>query len=915
MHRRHFRAAVLCLTALFVIISSVVRAQTNAGTIRGVVRGPDGKPMASVPVQLRNDITGFKSDTTSGADGSFQFFSVPFNPYEIHVDVQGFRPIHQSVDVRSSVPREVVLALELPTVQATVVVASEPTAAQLETDTTTSHIDIDKSYIARVPAAAASRAMEEIVTSTPGFAKDENGRFHFQGAHSQSEYVIDGQTISDQTGVTFSNSIDPGIAQSLEVVYGNIPAEYGEKIGAVINMVTKSGLNRPTHGDVAGGYATFDTYDASASAGGGGQRFGYFVSLSGSGSDYFTDPVNFDNLHNNGDTQRGFIRLDGRSADSSDSFRLSALLGRTDRDVTNTFTQEDGGVRRYGQDARPELQRGLAIHPHVLDGARRDRVRAHREVHAVPLGRGFPGARRLESLARQLWNHARVHAHPRDERDPRAQGGGGPEEVSDQRVLPLRNHGSELQRSLLSPTTTRTWRHMTSRAAARDFEFSASTTGTYVAGFLQDTIRWNNLTAALGLRYDSNSLPAADRQLEPRVGVAYYVEKTGTVLRGAYNRVLYTPEYENILLSSSEEAASIAPPEVQETRALGGGVLLVHSERQDYWTFGVQQAIGSSCGSTPTTGSATRRARATRISSSTRGSSSRWPSRAATTTAGTSGSTSPRPWGFRGFLSLGHVHVVYVPPPAGGLFLDAGAIDDITGGPFLIDHDQKLQLQTGLFYDIGTTGVWLGTNVRYDSGLVSGAAPEDLVGDPDNEFAIPYINTDHAGTDLDPYRIKPRTVVDFSLGADLTRYHVPVTVQLMVLNATDVKGLYNILSTFGGHARDPAAASRGASLVRVLSFPQTHSSSFGRRPGGRRPLLPQNNQAPLAISAAAKGMTQTIATSASFSAMSVRRLAGGGAAPPRAAKRHRRNVSIGRISSARTAAKSAIFTQKKPFLR
>jgi hypothetical protein len=108
-------------------------------------------------------------------------------------------------------------------------VTAEATAAQLETDTPVSHVDVDKSYIARAPAAVSSRAMEENVTSTPGFTKDENGRFHFQGAHSQSEYVVDGQTISDQTGVTFSNSIDPGIAESLEIIYGNVPAEYGEK--------------------------------------------------------------------------------------------------------------------------------------------------------------------------------------------------------------------------------------------------------------------------------------------------------------------------------------------------------------------------------------------------------------------------------------------------------------------------------------------------------------------------------------------------------------------------------------------------------------------------------------------------------------------------------------------------------------
>ena len=154
--------------------------------------------------------------------------------------------------------------------------------------------------------------MEEIVTATPGFAKDENGRYHFQGAHSQSEYVIDGQTISDQTGVTFSNSIDPGIAQSMEMIYGNVPAEYGEKIGAVINLTTKSGLGTGAPRRGFRRRLAIRHLRGRASLGGGSQTFGYFASLNGSWSDRFLDPVNFDNLHNPGDTQRGFLRLDTR---------------------------------------------------------------------------------------------------------------------------------------------------------------------------------------------------------------------------------------------------------------------------------------------------------------------------------------------------------------------------------------------------------------------------------------------------------------------------------------------------------------------------------------------------------------------------------------------------------------------------
>ncbi|MGZ4808183.1 MAG: hypothetical protein ACXV7D_02540, partial [Thermoanaerobaculia bacterium] len=121
----------------------------------------------------------------------------------------------------------------------------------------------------------------------------------------------------------------------------------------------------------------------------------------------------------------------------------------------------------------------------------------------------------------------------------------------------------------------------------------------------------------------------------------------------------------------------------------------------------------------------------------------------------------------------------------------------ITGGPFLIDHDQKLQAQAALIYDIGRTGFWAGTNVRYDSGLVTDADPAELLADPDNFFAAPYVVV-HSGTDLDPNRIQPRTIIDFSLGADLKTHGVPLSIQADVLNATNKKGLYNIASVFGG---------------------------------------------------------------------------------------------------------------------
>jgi hypothetical protein len=764
-----------------------------SGVVQGRVLGPDGAPLAAVLVQLRNDISGFKADTTTGRDGSFHFFNVPFNPYELHVEVQGFQPVHKSLDVRTSIPRDVEIKLDLPAVAESVSVMGEPTAAQLETDNTTSHIDIDKSFIQRAPAAVPMRAMEEIVTSTPGFALDENGRYHFQGAHSQSEFVVDGQTIADQTGVTFSNSIDPGIAQSLEVIYGNVPAEFGEKVGAVINMTTKSGLGSPFKGNVIGSFATFDTYQGGFSMGGGTQEFGVFASVNAAGSNYFTDAPNPDNLHNDGNTQRAFIRLDSASPGFGNAFRLSALLGRTDRDVPNRYSQEDAGqaerVQTYDQNYNLGWQDVLSAST-VLD------VTAYARLARFTL---YPSSGDTPITAdsnRSLDNFGITPSFTWTTGIHEIKAGGV------FKAYPIR----ELFRFGItdptfndpsSPDYNPNIAPYDLTRGGRLFEFTDSSTDKYYAAYVQDQIRWNNFTANIGVRYENNNLPTTNVLFSPRIGLAYYLSPTGSVLRATYSRVLYTPEFENILLSSSTAAAAIVPPAVQDSRPLGGGVLRVQSERQNAYTVGLQQALGSkvrldfdywwrdskNAGDQDqflTTGVVFPISFAS-------GHYQGWDLRL---------DLAPTA-GFRGFVSAGHVHAIYDPPPAGGLFLDQGSIDAITGAPFLIDHDQKLQIQAGVYYDVAKTGLWLGGNVRYDSGLVTDTDPAALLQDPDNAFAAPYVDV-NSGTALDPNRVKPRTVADFQVGYELARYKVPVQLQFMILNAFDTKGVYNILSVFGG---------------------------------------------------------------------------------------------------------------------
>src|SRR5258708_2888993 len=687
------------LTVLLLTLTTRLFAAA-AGSLRGKVVGPDNRPMAGVLVVLRNDVTGVRQQAASGEDGQFSFFNGPFNPYELHIDVQGFASVRRDVDIHSAVPVDTTVTLAVAQLSEKITVAAEQSAAQLETDSTQSHIDIDKSYIAKAPAAVSSRAMEQIVTSTPGFAKDENGRFHFQGAHSQGEYVVDGQTIGDQTGITFSNSIDPGIAQGIEIIYGNVPAEFGEKIGAVINLTTKSGLGLgKAKTEVFVGGSKFSTFEAGASVGGGTQTFGYFGSVNGSKSDRFLDPVNFDNLHNHGSTFRGFLRLDSQSADQKSSFRLTTLVGQTRRDVPNTFTQQAAGQDERVSTQDENLNLGWQ---NVLSSTSVFEIIGYSRFAKFKLTPSVNDTPVIVTSDRTLNNYGITPSFSWTNATNEVKVGAT---IKRYPIKELFSFGIT-DPGLNDPTMEGYNPNLAPYALTRGgspFVFNGRRNGSYYAGYAQDNIKVSHLTPDLRVRHEPNSPPVVDSAFEPRLGAAYYIPSSRTVFRVSYHRVIYTPEFENILFSSSLEAARLVPPEVQASNALGGGELFVHSERQNVFDAGIQQAVGSKIrldadywrrrsrfagdqGQFENTGIVFPVAFA-------HGRLDGWNVRA----------DLARTAGLRGFLSLGHTHAEYVPPLAGGLFLDTAALDTISQGAFLIVHDHNLHAQLALPDNHGET--------------------------------------------------------------------------------------------------------------------------------------------------------------------------------------------------------------------
>ena len=250
MHRNFVFRLFLFLSLGVFLHAGVLFAQSgNSGTINGVAKDPSGAVVAGAEVSIHNPVSGYDRTTTTDSTGSFTFSNIPLNPYHLSVEAKGFGAYAQDVDVRSSVPVPVKVALTVAGSSATVTV--EGGGDLIENDSTF-HTDVDRALFDKLPLESQSSSVSSLVTlSTPGVAADSNGLFHGLGDHAENSFSVDGQPITDQQSKVFSNQIPLDSIESLEVISGAPPAEYGDKTSLVINVTTRSGLGETTpHGSV-----------------------------------------------------------------------------------------------------------------------------------------------------------------------------------------------------------------------------------------------------------------------------------------------------------------------------------------------------------------------------------------------------------------------------------------------------------------------------------------------------------------------------------------------------------------------------------------------------------------------------------------------------------------------------------------
>jgi Carboxypeptidase regulatory-like domain/TonB-dependent Receptor Plug Domain len=870
-------AVVFCLA-----LALEAHAQANSASLSGTVLDPSGAVVANATVEIHNPVSHFDRSITTDSSGRFSFANVPFNPYHLSVTGTGFTPYAQDVEVRSAVPLDIKINLQVAGSSETVTVQSEAGEDLLENDST-SHTDIDRGLFDKIPLESASSSVSSLVTlASPGVAADSNGLFHGLGDHAQNSFSVDGQPITDQQSKVFSNQIPVDSVESLEVIQGAPPAEYGGKTSLVIVATTRSGQGVTTpHGSVTASYGSFGSSNLGFNLAYGGQKWGNFISANGLNSGRFLDPSEFAVMHDKGNEENLFDRVDYQVS-NSDSLHLNFGYSRSWFQSPNSFDQQfhfgiTNPLTGNSLEATDQRQKigTFNIAPtwtHVLNpsavltvGAyvRRDDYNYY--PSADPFADFAPDLQsETVSQSRSLTN-AGLRADLTYVKGIHNVKAG----ITYQHTFLTENENIGIVDPTFYPAAAAFYNCLdasgnpvpnTPCAALKPhdltqggvlFPFHGHTDVKETALYIQDTISKGSWTFNLGIRGDLYNGLSIGRQAEPRLGIAYHVKPSNTILRISYARSLESPFNENLVIASTgcniPFLAALVPPFGVPCNSGP-----ISPGYRNEFHAGLQQALGKYLvvdgeyiwkythngydfgvvGATP-------------ITFPIEWHNSKIPGFTLRVSV-------PNYHGFTAFVAMSSVAARFFLPQVAGLPIVPPAT-----GVFRIDHDEKFNQTTHFQYQPWKTGPWLGFNWRYDSGLVAGATPcynpltatcagasttlngqpainliNTITGAPltaDQEFQAGFtcngvratitqplpspclasqfgstlINVPAPGTENDdhnPQRTKPRSLFDVSLGHD-NLFHgerYKWSAQFTVINLANNYTLYNFLSTFSG---------------------------------------------------------------------------------------------------------------------
>jgi outer membrane receptor protein involved in Fe transport len=428
----------------------------------------------------------------------------------------------------------------------------------LDTRQTTSVQRLGAETIQRRSASLPGRALPDLINTQPGWLLEAGGSVHPRGSENQTQYVVDGLPLTDNRSPGFAPELDANSVRSLGILTGGYPAEYGRKLGGVIEVVTVADAQRGFHGDASAGGGSFDTYGADAAGGYAWDGASIVGSAGGSATGRYLDPPVEANYSNQGHAGQGTVHAErGR-------FGVIVSRGTAAFAVPNETAQEEAGQRQQRTSAETAVklsyQRVLTSSSlFSVNGMARDL-----DAGLTSNDAATPIAAAQQRSVREGYVRATIAW---------TVGANAWKAGGDTSVGRLREQFAYriTDPSAFSPDTLPA------------FAFSGQATDREHALFVQDQWASGPWTVKAGLRWDVYRLLVDESALSSRLSAAWS-PNPGFALRASYDRAFQTPAVENLLLASSPAVESLAAAVVR---------LPVRPSRGNFFEAGFSKSVRS----------------------------------------------------------------------------------------------------------------------------------------------------------------------------------------------------------------------------------------------------------------------------------------------------------------------------------
>ena len=721
-------------------------------------------------VHLVSEANQYEAMLRTGIDGALTLERVPFGFYRLDITQPGFAPLLRTVEIRSLLAVTLPIHLTLATVVQAVRVDASTTL--LDAHQAGSVEQIGSTTIAERLGSIPGRSLQDLVNSQPGWLYEGNAVLHPRGSEYQTQFVVDGVPLTDNRSPSFGPEIEADDAQSISIYTAGIPAEYGRKLGGVVEVNTAQDVQPGLRGKVVLSGGSYQTAGAFAEGQFTSGRDTIGGSASGSMTDHYLNPVVPQNYSNTG-TLGDFSGRYQRDVTGDDRLVLSVRHELSRYDLPNEQVQQAAGQRQTAENLETM---GIAAYNHVFS------TRTLAEFHGMVRDNANSFYSNPQSTPIQVFQQNRF-------REGYLRGNAslaGPHQEW--------KCGVESDNTYLHENTSYVITDPTQfdDDTPQTFAFVAQRPDLEQAAFAQDLIQWGNWTVNAGVRFDHYQLLIKKRAVDPRLAISRYFSAAGLVVHVSYDRVFETPSYENLLLSSSTAVEALAPNTFLR--------LPVQPSQGNYYEAGVSKTIFDKIrlDANYFRRAVNNYADDDQIQNTTISFPIAF--RKAVVYGAEAKIEVPDVHGFSGVLSYSYEVGNAWNPVTGGLFLgdDATAAQTQLTGHFPDSQDQRNTVRGRVRYQVRPK-FWIAGGIQSDSGL-----PFEFDGDP-NTVLAQYGQAVLSRINLKPGRILPTVQFSASVGVQVYHSeHIKAELQADGQNLTDILNVVDFGGLFSGNAIGPS---------------------------------------------------------------------------------------------------------------